>query len=128
MRWFAGSTAEVAPACAAPCSSVRMSVRDRRLWMPMDFCHLSEVAMDIGGTPLPPVGSEIGIELGLTHLAVMSNGTKIAAPKFLRRAARKLADAGAAGRRDRQPAGRARRGGGADLLTRCRSRRRRAPP
>ncbi|MEV4705252.1 transposase [Actinoplanes sp. NPDC049316] len=38
----------------------------------------------------PPVGSEVGIDLGLTHFAVMSDGTKIAAPKFLRRAARKL--------------------------------------
>ncbi|WP_422741469.1 RNA-guided endonuclease InsQ/TnpB family protein [Micromonospora sp. WMMD754] len=39
---------------------------------------------------LPPVGSEVGIDLGLTHFAVMSDGTKIAAPKFLRRAARRL--------------------------------------
>ncbi len=39
---------------------------------------------------LPPVESEIGIDLGLTHFAVMSDGTKVAAPKFLRRAARKL--------------------------------------
>ncbi|MFI7215143.1 RNA-guided endonuclease InsQ/TnpB family protein [Micromonospora maritima] len=39
---------------------------------------------------LPPVDSEIGIDLGLTHFAVMSDGTKIAAPKFLRRATRRL--------------------------------------
>ena len=39
---------------------------------------------------LPPVDSEIGIDLGLTHFAVMSDGTKVTAPKFLRRAARKL--------------------------------------
>ncbi|MEV4349996.1 transposase [Actinoplanes sp. NPDC049596] len=39
---------------------------------------------------LPPVDSQIGIDLGLTHFAVMSDGTRIAAPKFLRRAARKL--------------------------------------
>jgi putative transposase len=39
---------------------------------------------------LPPVASEVGIDLGLTHFAVLSDGTKIAAPKFLRRAARKL--------------------------------------
>ncbi|MFI2663224.1 RNA-guided endonuclease InsQ/TnpB family protein [Micromonospora carbonacea] len=39
---------------------------------------------------LPPVGSEVGIDLGLTHFAVLSDGTKVAAPKFLRRAARKL--------------------------------------
>jgi putative transposase len=39
---------------------------------------------------LPPVESEMGIDLGLTHFAVMSDGTKVAAPKFLLRAARKL--------------------------------------
>ncbi|MGW0217095.1 RNA-guided endonuclease InsQ/TnpB family protein [Micromonospora chokoriensis] len=39
---------------------------------------------------LPPAGSEVGVDLGLTHFAVMSDGTKVAAPKFLRRAARRL--------------------------------------
>ncbi|WP_239086345.1 RNA-guided endonuclease InsQ/TnpB family protein [Catellatospora methionotrophica] len=39
---------------------------------------------------LPEADSEVGIDLGLTHFAVMSDGTKVAAPKFLRRAARKL--------------------------------------
>ncbi|MFI7432286.1 RNA-guided endonuclease InsQ/TnpB family protein [Micromonospora haikouensis] len=39
---------------------------------------------------LPPVASEVGIDLGLTHFAVLCDGTKVAAPKFLRRAARKL--------------------------------------
>ncbi|WP_406065821.1 RNA-guided endonuclease InsQ/TnpB family protein [Micromonospora sp. NBC_00860] len=40
--------------------------------------------------PLPETDCEIGIDLGLTHFAVMSDGTKVTAPKFLRRAARKL--------------------------------------
>ena len=40
--------------------------------------------------PLPPSESEVGIDLGLTHFAVLSDGTKVAAPKFLRRAARTL--------------------------------------
>ncbi|WP_431976755.1 RNA-guided endonuclease InsQ/TnpB family protein [Micromonospora haikouensis] len=39
---------------------------------------------------LPDLDSEVGIDLGLTHFAVLSDGTKVAAPKFLRRAARKL--------------------------------------
>lgn len=39
---------------------------------------------------LPELDSEVGIDLGLTHFAVLSDGTKLAAPKFLRRAARKL--------------------------------------
>ncbi len=40
--------------------------------------------------PLPETDTEVGIDLGLTHFAVLSDGTKVAAPKFLRRAARKL--------------------------------------
>ncbi|PWR10585.1 transposase [Micromonospora sicca] len=39
---------------------------------------------------LPRVEPEVGIDLGLTHFAVLSNGKKITAPRFLRRAARKL--------------------------------------
>ncbi|MEO3776482.1 transposase [Micromonospora sp. B11E3] len=39
---------------------------------------------------LPEADSKVGIDLGLTHFAVMSDGTKVTAPKFLRRAARKL--------------------------------------
>lgn len=40
--------------------------------------------------PLPEVDAQVGIDLGLTHFAVLSDGTKVTAPKFLRRAARKL--------------------------------------
>jgi putative transposase len=40
--------------------------------------------------PLPARDCDVGIDLGLTHFAVLSDGTKVAAPKFLRRAARKL--------------------------------------
>ena len=40
--------------------------------------------------PLPETDSEVGIDLGLTHFAAMSDGTKVTAPKFLRRAASKL--------------------------------------
>jgi putative transposase len=50
----------------------------------------SFVVQTTGGETLPPVDSEIGIDLGLTHFAVLSDGTKVTAPKFLRRAARKL--------------------------------------
>lgn len=39
---------------------------------------------------LPETSSDVGIDLGLTHFAVLSDGTKVTAPKFLRRAARKL--------------------------------------
>ncbi|MFG3321284.1 RNA-guided endonuclease InsQ/TnpB family protein [Streptomyces sp. NPDC048171] len=39
---------------------------------------------------LPDVASAVGIDLGLRHFAVLSNGTKIDAPRFLRRAEKKL--------------------------------------
>jgi len=39
---------------------------------------------------MPETDSEVGIDLGLTHFAVLSDGTKVTAPRFLRRAARKL--------------------------------------
>ncbi|GAB3184625.1 putative transposase [Micromonospora palomenae] len=51
------------------------------------FASFVVVAAD---DPLPAVDAEVGIDLGLTHFAVLSNGKKVAAPKFLRRAARKL--------------------------------------
>jgi putative transposase len=34
--------------------------------------------------------TEVGIDLGLTHFAVLSDGTKVTAPRFLRRAEKKL--------------------------------------
>jgi IS605 OrfB family transposase len=39
---------------------------------------------------IPVGGTEVGIDLGLTSFAVLSDGTVITAPKFLRRAERKL--------------------------------------
>jgi putative transposase len=40
--------------------------------------------------PLPETNAECGIDLGLAHFAVMDDGTKIASPRFLRRAEKKL--------------------------------------
>jgi putative transposase len=39
---------------------------------------------------LPAAEPVVGIDLGLTHFAVLSDGTKIASPRFLRRAEKKL--------------------------------------
>ncbi|MFF4537222.1 RNA-guided endonuclease InsQ/TnpB family protein [Streptomyces aureus] len=39
---------------------------------------------------LPETTDEVGIDLGLTHFAVLSDGRKISAPKFFRRAEKKL--------------------------------------
>jgi IS605 OrfB family transposase len=38
----------------------------------------------------PPAGAEVGIDLGLAAFAVLSDGTAIRSPRFLRRAERKL--------------------------------------
>lgn len=40
--------------------------------------------------PLPAVDPVVGIDLGLGHFAVLSDGTKISSPRFLRRAEKKL--------------------------------------
>jgi putative transposase len=46
--------------------------------------------VEVSPEPLPETTVECGIDLGLTHFAVLSDGTKIAAPRFLRRSERKL--------------------------------------
>lgn len=40
--------------------------------------------------PLPETDRVVGVDLGLTHFAVLSDGTKIDSPRFLRRAEKKL--------------------------------------
>jgi putative transposase len=52
--------------------------------------YFASFVVQVGPALLPDVESEVGIDLGLTHFAVLSDGTKVAAPKFLRQAARKL--------------------------------------
>ncbi len=39
---------------------------------------------------MPACGSEVGIDLGLASFAVLSDGTVVRSPKFLRRPERKL--------------------------------------
>jgi putative transposase len=46
--------------------------------------------VEVTAEPLPVTDAERGIDLGLGHFAVMDNGTKIASPRFLRRAEKKL--------------------------------------
>ena len=50
----------------------------------------SPFVVDVDTEPLPVSDSEIGIDLGLSTFAVLSNGKTIESPKFLRRAERKL--------------------------------------
>jgi len=52
--------------------------------------HFASFVVTTTNEALPVLDSEVGIDLGLTHFAVLSDGTKVAAPRFLRRAARKL--------------------------------------
>ncbi|KOX14097.1 transposase [Nocardiopsis sp. NRRL B-16309] len=52
--------------------------------------YFASFVVETGDEPLPETTPEVGIDLGLTHFAVLSDGTKIANPRFLRRAERKL--------------------------------------
>lgn len=50
----------------------------------------SFVVMTDGSEVLPETTPDVGIDLGLTHFAVLSDGRKITAPRFFRRAEKKL--------------------------------------
>ena len=52
--------------------------------------YFASFVVEAGDDPLPQTDSEAGIDLGLTHFAVLSDGRKVANPRFLRRAERKL--------------------------------------
>jgi putative transposase len=52
--------------------------------------YFASFVVETGTDPLPGTGTEIGIDLGLMHFAVLSDGRKIANPRFLRRVERKL--------------------------------------
>ncbi|GAA0979028.1 RNA-guided endonuclease TnpB family protein [Acrocarpospora macrocephala] len=49
------------------------------------------IEVDDAGQVLSEAEAEVGIDLGLTHYAVLSDGTKIANPRWLRRRAKRLA-------------------------------------
>jgi putative transposase len=46
--------------------------------------------IEVTPQPLPQMDTECGIDLGLSHFAILDDGTKVAAPGFLRRAERKM--------------------------------------
>jgi IS605 OrfB family transposase len=52
--------------------------------------YFASFVVQAGEDPLPETGGEVGIDLGLAHFAVLSDGRKLPSPKFLRRAERKL--------------------------------------
>ena len=52
--------------------------------------YFASFVVETSDEPLPESPNEVGIDLGLTHFAVMSDGRKVDNPRFLRRAAKKL--------------------------------------
>lgn len=52
--------------------------------------YFASFVVQLDDTPLSPVDCEVGIDLGLTTFAVLSDGKTITSPKFFRRAERKL--------------------------------------
>ncbi|MEV4243756.1 transposase [Streptosporangium canum] len=52
--------------------------------------YFASFVVEATSEPLPETATEIGIDLGLTHFAVLSDGRKIDNPRILRRAAKKL--------------------------------------
>jgi putative transposase len=57
------------------------------------LARLGAYVLAVSKEPLSETDTECGIDLGLGHFAVMDDGTKIAAPRFLRRAEKKLKQA-----------------------------------
>ncbi|MFE1437316.1 RNA-guided endonuclease InsQ/TnpB family protein [Streptomyces sp. NPDC058739] len=52
--------------------------------------YFASFVVDVEPETLPAVDAEVGIDLGLTHYAVLSDGQVIDNPRFLRRAERRL--------------------------------------
>ncbi|WP_324188254.1 transposase [Nocardia higoensis] len=52
--------------------------------------YFASFVVQVDEQPLPELDAEVGIDLGLTTFAVMSDGKTIESPKFLRRAERRL--------------------------------------
>ncbi|NLU83806.1 RNA-guided endonuclease TnpB family protein [Rhodococcus sp. HNM0569] len=55
--------------------------------------YFASFVVEVDQQPLPEINTEVGIDLGLTTFAVLSNGKTITSQKFLRRAERKLCKA-----------------------------------
>jgi putative transposase len=58
-----------------------------------DGRYYASFVVEVADTPLPQSASDVGIDLGLTSLAVLSTGEVIENPRYLRRKARALARA-----------------------------------
>lgn len=67
---------------AAPTSVTVTKDASNRYW--------ASFVVDTERDVLPELDTEVGIDLGLTYFAVLSDGRKVESPKFLRRAEKKL--------------------------------------
>lgn len=52
--------------------------------------YFASFVVSVDDSPLPPVESEVGIDLGLATFAVLSDGRTIASPRYLRQVERRL--------------------------------------
>lgn len=52
--------------------------------------YFASFVVEAASEPLPDAGRDVGIDLGLSHFAVLSDGRKVANPRFLRRSEKKL--------------------------------------
>jgi putative transposase len=52
--------------------------------------YFASFVVEVGPQSLPETDRDCGIDLGLTHFAVLGDGTKIGSPRFLRRTEKKL--------------------------------------
>ncbi|ROO87811.1 putative transposase [Actinocorallia herbida] len=52
--------------------------------------YFASFVIDASPEPLPETDAVVGLDLGLTHFVILSDGTKIESPRFLRRAEKKL--------------------------------------
>ncbi|MFL1380200.1 RNA-guided endonuclease InsQ/TnpB family protein [Nocardiopsis protaetiae] len=52
--------------------------------------YFASFVVEVDDKPHPETTADVGIDLGLGHFAVLSDGTKVDNPRFLRRAERKL--------------------------------------
>jgi len=72
-----------------------------------DGRYYASFVVEVQDTPLPVITTDVGVDLGLTSLAVLSTGEVIGNPRYLRRKARALARAaavaGAKGKGIQQP-------------------------
>jgi putative transposase len=89
-RLYVAKVGEIAVRWSRPLPSAPSSVTVIR---EPDGRYYASFVVDRPATSLPPCGREVGIDLGLSRLAVTSDGQIIANPRFLRAKEHKLAQA-----------------------------------